>query len=177
MSVKNAEILRNQLLIIQNVAGISGEHAASGVENNRMIRNVEHQLAILFDENDGLSFLLQAPDGAPDLRDDQRRKTFRRFVEQKHPRIAHQRAPDCEHLLLAAGERAGKLRVALAQPRKHGVNPLDIPWLAGGALALLRHHQVFANRERRKDAASLRYETDPEVRDPFGAEPFDRLSK
>jgi hypothetical protein len=49
--------------------------------------------------------------------------------------------------------------VALAQPRKHGVNPLDIPWLAGGALALLRHYQVFANRERRKDAAS------PAVRD------------
>src|ERR1019366_9728950 len=36
MSVKNAEILRNQLLIIQNVAGIAGELAASGVEDNCM---------------------------------------------------------------------------------------------------------------------------------------------
>jgi len=43
-----------------------------------------------------------------------------------------------------------------------------------GVLALLRDHQVFAHRERCKDAAPLRDEADPELRDALGAEPFDR---
>src|SRR4030081_3540081 len=94
LGMKDAEILFDQLFIIQNVAGATGEHAASGVEDDRLIRNVERQLEILFDENDGLPFLLQSSDGAADFGDDQGRKAFRRFIEQKHPWIAHQRAPD-----------------------------------------------------------------------------------
>ncbi len=70
MSVKNTEILRNQLFIIQNIPGIAGEHTAPGIENHRAIGNVERKPEILFDENDGLSFLLQASDGTRDLSDD-----------------------------------------------------------------------------------------------------------
>src|SRR5450631_4408228 len=107
--MKDAEILCNQVFVVQNVAGVAGEHAASGVENNRLIGNVERQLEILFDKNDRLSFLLQELDGAADLSDDQGRETFRRFVEQEDPGIAHQRPPDRQHLEFAARERAGKL--------------------------------------------------------------------
>ena len=46
---------------------------------------------------------------------------------------AHQRAAHREHLLLAAGERAGKLLAPLLQPRKQGVNP----FLRGLCLASL----------------------------------------
>ena len=63
-----------------------------------MIGDFERQLKILLDENDGLPFVLQALNGAADLRHDQRGKAFRRFVEQKHPGIAHQCAPYSEHL-------------------------------------------------------------------------------
>ena len=87
MSVKNTEILRNQLFIIQNIPGIAGEHTAPGIEDHRAIGNVSAN-GILFDENDGLSFLLQASDGARDLSDDWQLQDLPRFVEQKHPRIA-----------------------------------------------------------------------------------------
>src|SRR5260370_17980108 len=130
-----------------------------------------------FYKNDGLFFFLQPFDGATDFGGDQRRKTFRRLIEQKHPRITHQRAPDREHLLFASRERAGILRVALAQPRKQGVNPLDIPGVLGRALALLRHDEVFPNRQRRKDAAPLRYKADSEMREPFRAQPPDCSTK
>src|ERR1700733_4339438 len=175
--MKDAEILRDQFLILQDGAGVAGEHAAAGVEDDRLIRYVERQLEILFDQNDGLSFLFQAPDDAADLGDDQRRQALRRLVEQKNPGISHQRAPDRQHLQFAAGERAGDLRVALAQPRKHSVDPIDIPRLIRGALALLRHNKVLPDRQRWKDAAPLRDEADPKMRDAFGAATFDRFSK
>src|SRR5712664_456485 len=177
MSVDDAEILGDQLFIVQNVTGIAGEHTAPGVEDDRLVRNVERQLNILFDENDGLPFLLQSSDGATDFGDDQARMAFRRLIEQKHPRIAHQRAPDRKHLLFAAGERAGILCVAFTQPWKQGVNPVDVPRCAGCTFALLGHDKVFPDRKRRKHAASLRYETDPEMRDAFGAETFDWFTK
>src|SRR6202790_3568311 len=96
---------------------------------------------------------------------------------RKNPGISHQRAPDRQHLQFAAGERAGDLRVALAQPRKHSVDPIDIPRLFRGALALLRHNKVLPDRQGWKDAAPLRDEADPEMRDAFGAETLDRFSK
>ena len=41
MSMDDAEILRDQLFIVQDFAGRAGEHTASGVEDDRLIRNVE----------------------------------------------------------------------------------------------------------------------------------------
>src|SRR5258708_16013249 len=61
---KDAEILRNQIFV--EFTGLAGENTASGVENDRLIRDIERELAILFDQDDGLSFLLQPLDGAAD---------------------------------------------------------------------------------------------------------------
>jgi hypothetical protein len=59
--------------------------------------------------------------------------------------------------------------VALLQAREHGINPLQIPWLFGLVFPLMRHDQVFPDRQRRKDPAPLRYQTDPEPLDTLGA--------
>ena len=114
MGVKHAKILRDQLVIVQDLAGVACEHTASGIEDDCLIRNLERQLAVLLDQNDRLSLLLQPLDGAAELGDDQGGQTLRRFVEQQHPGVAHQRATDREHLLLAARERACELRMAFA---------------------------------------------------------------
>src|ERR1700676_2794606 len=42
--MKDAEILRDQFLILQDVAGVAGEHAAAGVEDDCLIRYVERQM-------------------------------------------------------------------------------------------------------------------------------------
>jgi hypothetical protein len=69
VSVKDAEILRDQLFVVHNVAGAAGEHAASGIEDDRLVGDLERQFDILFDQNDRLSVRFQAPDGAADFRD------------------------------------------------------------------------------------------------------------
>ena len=52
------------------------------------------------------------------LLDHQRRQAERRLVQQQHLGPAHQRAADRHHLLLAAGQRAGRIVALLAQDRE-----------------------------------------------------------
>src|SRR5262249_1833286 len=80
--VIDTEILRDQFFIFQQLACAAGNHAAPGVEDDRLIGNVERQLEILLDQNDRLSFRLQKPDGAADFSHDQRCKSLRWLVEQ-----------------------------------------------------------------------------------------------
>ena len=82
MRVKHAEILRDQFFIVGNLGGIACKHAAPGIEDDCLIGHLERQLQVLFDQDDGLSFLLQPFYGAADLGHDQRRKTLGWFVEQ-----------------------------------------------------------------------------------------------
>ena len=56
----------------------------------------------------------------------QRRDAERRLVEHQALRLAHQRAADREHLLLAAGERAGGLLLALLQARENAEDVVEI---------------------------------------------------
>ena len=58
----------------------------------------------------GKPVLVQPPDQREHLLDQQRRQAERRLVEDQQPRLGHQAAADREHLLLAAGQRAGGLR-------------------------------------------------------------------
>ena len=76
---------------------------------------------------------LRRDDHARHLLDDQRRDAFRRLVEQHEVRIAHQRARDGQHLLLAAAHaaarpvghrRRGWERARRACPRVHAGAPV-----------------------------------------------------
>ena len=53
-----------------------------------------------------------------------------RLVQHQQTRLAHQGAAHCQHLLLAAGECAGKLGAALLQAREQRVDAL----LLGGSV-------------------------------------------
>ena len=55
----------------------------------------------------------------------------RRLVEHEQPRPGHERAPDGDHLLLAARQRAGELASALAQAREHRVDRVQAGRLLG----------------------------------------------
>ena len=65
-------------------------------------------------------------DDVEDLLDQDRRQAHRRLVQQQHARLGHQRAADGEHLLLAAGERAGHLARALLEPREQVEDALEV---------------------------------------------------
>ena len=50
----------------------------------------------------------------------------RRLVEDEQPRLGHQAAADGEHLLLAAGERAGALALPFGEAREDREHALAI---------------------------------------------------
>ena len=54
-------------------------------------------------------------------------RPFGRLVEDKQPRIGHQRAADRQHLLFAAGELVAHAGVALGKPRKQGIDRIERP--------------------------------------------------
>ena len=117
-------------------------------------------------------------DGAADLGDDERREAFGRLVQQQEPRVAHQRAADREHLLLAARERARVLLDALAQPRKKLEHAFEAP--AGRTFPRIfpiGDLEVLAHREGGKHAPALRHEPRALARDRLGRQALDRLAE
>jgi hypothetical protein len=91
--------------------------------------------------------------------DQQRREAHRRLVHQQQARPAHQRAPDRQHLLLAAGEGAGELAVALGQRGEQPVDPLEVLGPAGAvAVEVGAHLEVLAHGHGREHPAVLRHD-------------------
>jgi len=79
-----------------------------------LIGNVERQMAVLLDQNDRLPFVLQAPDGAADLRDDQRRSPSDGFIEQQYRGLPISARPIASICLFFRRRVCGELRVAFA---------------------------------------------------------------
>ena len=65
-------------------------------------------------------------DDVEDLLDEDRRQAHRRLVEEEDLGLGHQRAADREHLLLAARQRPGLLRLAFLEAREQAVDPLEV---------------------------------------------------
>ena len=89
---------------------------------------------------------------------DERREAERGLVEEQQLRPRHQRAGERQHLLLAAGQRAGLLVHALAQDREEVVD----------ALAVLGDAGAVAHARRRRAAGSPPRSGEPKTRRPSG---------
>src|SRR5262249_61086849 len=76
--------------------------------------------------------------------------------------FGHYRAPKCEHLLLAVGQRTRILALALAQPRKHVEHLVGERAHLRGLFTVLEcpELQVFLDGEKREDASAFRNERD-----------------
>ena len=84
-------------------------------------------------------------------------ETRRRLVKQHHLRIGHQRAPDRQHLLLAAGERTGELLAPLRKPGKKLVD--DLRRNSGPATrGVAAGEQCLLHGKIRKQLAPLRHQ-------------------
>src|SRR3954464_1072937 len=75
--------------------------------------------SVLLDQEHGkLLARVEFADRVEDLAHDDRRKSERGLIQQEEARARHQGAGDCQHLLLAAGERAAALMQPLLQTRE-----------------------------------------------------------
>src|SRR5229473_1861758 len=88
------------------------DHIATIGDGERLVKILlghQHSQPLLFLQ------LLDLRDGALDH---QWREPDRRFVDQQDPGLAHQRAAQRQHLLLAAAHAAGQLGAAFLEPRE-----------------------------------------------------------
>src|SRR5262249_20327536 len=112
---KHTQVLRHNGIVKLDLIGGTAEHHATRVDDDDIVGEVEGELDVLLDQHDRLPLGLELRDGAADLGHQLRREPFGGLVHQQHARVAHERAADREHLLLAAGQRAGELGVALGE--------------------------------------------------------------
>src|SRR5580658_3335765 len=101
------------------------------------------------------------------------RQTLGRLVDHNEIGIAHQRAADGEHLLLAARQHAGRGIGALAELGEEAVAILEAP-ARRLASALDAEQQILRHGQRREDGAVLGYIAEPEMGDLIGLEAGDR---
>ena len=90
--------------------------------------------------------------------DDDRRQAFERLVHQQQRRVAHQRAADRQHLLLAARQLVAAVAPPLGQRREEIVDPCR----ASSAPGRCATGRFSSHGQRREDLALLRHEADAE---------------
>ena len=121
------------------------------------VGQLQRLIGVLLDEEDSHSLLAQLFDGIEDLLNDNRRQAERRLIQQQQARLAHQRAPDSQHLLLAAGHGARPLNPALMQARKQLIHPFDAGLELVAVGKKTAHRQVLFHRHPRENAAPFRH--------------------
>ena len=81
---------------------------------------------VLLHQHHGEAFLVEGAQGGEDVAHDDGSQAHGRLVEQQeHARLGHERPPDGQHLLLAAGQGAGLLPLPLFQPGEEGEDLLQ----------------------------------------------------
>ena len=103
--------------------------------------------------------------------DEDGRETERHLVDQQHLRPCHERPPDGDLLLLAAGQPSREICVALAQPRQQCQDPLEVGVDLPVGAQVCAHAEVVFDGERGEEPAALRHLHDACAHDAVRFEP------
>src|SRR5438132_2768680 len=160
------------LRIGEQIRARTGVRDAAAVQHERALRDSQRDFRVLLDEHDRKRILLdESPKGLQQNFDDDGREPLERLVHEQQRRVAHQRPPDREHLLLAAGDLVAPVAAPLGELRKKIVDALD-----GPAAGTRRNAEVLLDRERRKDIACLRDQADAQAATLVDGKLRDRLA-
>src|SRR6202040_3168080 len=102
------------------------EDDATGLEYVSTLGDIESVVGVLLDKENRHPGAVDLADGAVDSLREDRRDAHRGLVEHQQPGPGHQRAPDREHLLLAAGHRPRLLSLAFLEPGEQGEDALEV---------------------------------------------------
>jgi len=127
---------------------------------------------VLVDHDLRKALALELGECAPDLLAHDRGEPFGGFVEHEQLRVRHQRAPDREHLLLAARELPAQVAAPLAQAREELVHALQGPGPSALVLRVARGgHEVLLDRQPREDLPALRHQREALTCDAVRCQP------
>ncbi len=163
--------------ILLDVLRRAGHHHPAGLQHVGVVGKIERERGVLLDQEH--AHLLLAVDQAHDAEDllhHERREPERRLVEEKQARSQHQRAADREHLLLAAGQRAGLLLLPFLQARKVAVDHREIVRDAGAVAAGMgAETEILLGGELEESAAAIRHMGDAAACDLLGPAAIDAI--
>jgi hypothetical protein len=147
----------------------------AAVDHDRDIaRDCGSDADILLDHEHGhVAVLAEPQQHLLDLCHDDGREPLGRLVHDQQMRIGEQRARDREHLLLAAGELAAAMVLALGETREGVVDALDGPGAGSHAAG---EAQMLVDAERAPETAALRHIADAEAGDVGRRAPCDVLA-
>src|SRR6267142_4671872 len=156
------QICASHLLpLTERRAPIAEDHAP-GLENVRVVGDVERHVRVLLDDEHCRAGGADLADDTEDLLDQLRREAKGWLVEHKQAWPSHERPSDREHLLLAAAQRSGALLQPLAQAREIFEHARCL--LARGTEIPSRvptEQQVLAHGQLREDLSSFGHLDDP----------------
>src|SRR5215472_10983945 len=153
-SSTHPKIARLDLLVGEELRGAGRVDDLATAQDVGAVGHGESEGEVLLHEEDGQSLALELADHPPHVAHEKGGQPLRGLVEEEEVGIAHERAPDGQHLLLAARELVRAVAPPLAQPGEELVHALQAPAPA----AAPRHLEVLAHGERRKDTAALGHE-------------------
>ena len=149
----------------------------AGFQHIAAVGNGERHAGVLLDQENAQPLAPDALDGVEDLLDQVGGEAERGLVEQQQFWARHQGAGDRQHLLLAAGQRACGLPIALAQPRKERKALVEI--VAHGPLVGARkcaEPQILRHAHFQKKLAGFRHHGDPQPHHAVGPQSFERAA-
>src|SRR6266498_2909160 len=178
LSASAAEIELLHVLVRPERVRLAVEDDAPVLHDVAVVGDPEREVRVLLDEEQArLLLAVHAHEDLEDLAGEEGGEPERRLVEEDEPGSRHERPPDGEHLLLAAGEVPRELAAVPAQRREvvedEGVVALQAGAVAAGVAA---HHDVLVDGEVLEDAASLHHLEDAAADDLLGREPVDACS-
>src|SRR5882672_5313505 len=135
----------------------TAEHDPAFVHHEDALPDRGRQPEVLLDEEEGQSGLAHPREYFADLLDEPRSEAFGGLVQQQHGRIAHERAGDREHLLLASRQLVAADRAPTREDREQIHHPSLVPAVGHRPCG---DRQVLADAEIAEDAAALRDERD-----------------
>src|SRR5947207_1883800 len=124
---REAEIELLDVLVLADRLRVALQHDPPVLHHVAVLRDLERHRRVLLGEQHGDMLLaVQAEDDVEDLLHEHRRQAHRGLVEQHELRPRHERAPDRDHLLLAARDVARLGGAPLLEAREVTVDDLEI---------------------------------------------------
>src|SRR5216683_3550758 len=154
--------------IILHFGGRAAQNDSSILEDVCAARSIKRDKNVLLDQDERRAFAIDLLNDLDQVVDDVGSQAERELVDHQELRPGHQAAPDRDHLLLAARQRA---RIARELVRKRGEmteHPLQVVAHLAISAEICAQEQVLLDRHRSKQTAALGHVGDALSDEVFG---------
>src|SRR5918997_5561435 len=121
------EVSLADLRVLAQLLGGGGVDDGAGLQDVAAGGDLEGDVRVLLDEEDGGALGVDLLDDVEDALDEDGSQAHRGLVEEQELGAAHQGAPDGEHLLLPPAHRSGLLLDALLQAARELGQAVPVP--------------------------------------------------